>query len=214
MGEGSYPFRYYEERRTDRNLSTPHSAVFSVIAELGAVGVLCALVFLVALGVAVLARWREAHPAARWWASALLAAAAVGFGQSTVDWIWLIPGVVGICFLLAGLGLATLRPDAARAGRGGSGSAPRIALGRRLSRRSRCSSTSLYVGDVFVRKARATTPPTPATRLDAAENAETFLPWSTAPLYLKAGAHEELGQRERRARATCARRSTSSRTTS
>jgi Flp pilus assembly protein TadD len=47
---------------------------------------------------------------------------------------------------------------------------------------------------VFVRKARATDATEPDTRLDTAEKAETFLPWSTAPLYLKAGAHEDLGQ--------------------
>ena len=193
VGEGSYQFRYYQERRTDRNLSTPHSDVFRVIAELGAVGVLCGLVFLVALAVAVLSRWRGAHPAARWWASALLAAAAVGFGQSTVDWIWLIPGVVGICFLLAGLGLGTLRPvrpEPVRRLR----PLPRVALAVGCAALA-LLVTTLYIGDVFVRKARSADASDAAARLDAAENAETFLPWSTAPLYLKAGAREELGQR-------------------
>jgi hypothetical protein len=193
VGEGSYQFRYYLERRTDRNLSTPHSDVFRVIAELGAVGVLCAAVFLVALGVAVLSQWRGAHPSTRWWASALLAAAAVGFGQSTVDWIWLIPGVVGICFLLAGLGLATLRPTRPWPVRR-LGAAPRAPLAAGFAILA-VLLTTLYIGDVFVRKARVADPTDSAARLDAAETAETFLPWSTAPLYLKAGAHEDLGRR-------------------
>ena len=193
VGEGSYPFGYYEERRTDRNLSSPHSVVFSVIAELGIIGVLCLLVFLVAFGAAVAGRWRGAHPAARWWASALLAASAVGFGQSTVDWIWLIPGVVGTCFLLAGLALATLRPE-------GPGPLRRPGLGPRLVRAAGFAllallAATLYVGDVFVRKARATDAAQPAARLDAARNAERLLPWSTVPLYLEAGAHEDLGRR-------------------
>ena len=193
VGEGSYQLRYYQERRTDRNLSTPHSDVFRVLAELGAVGVLCAAVFLSALCVAVCARWREADPAARWWASALLAAAAVGLGQSTVDWIWLIPGVVGLCFLLAGLGLATLRPT----------SADRVPLLRGAPRAALAAGfallailvTALYLGDVFVRKARAADAGQPALRLDAAEKAKTLQPWSTEPLYLQAGAHEDMGDR-------------------
>jgi hypothetical protein len=192
VGEGSYQFGYYQERRTDRNLSTPHSDVFRVIAELGAVGVLCAVAFLAALGAAVFSRWREGLPAARWWASALLAASTVGFGQSIVDWIWLIPGIVGICFLLAGLGLATLRPEQPGSVRR-LGVAPRIALASGLAALA-VLVTALYVGDVHVRKARATDANEPAARLDAAKKAETFLPLSTAPLYLKAGAHEDLGQ--------------------
>ena len=192
VGEGSYQFRYYQERRTDRNVSTPHSDVFRVIAELGAVGILCAAIFLVMFGVAVSGRWRGAHPAARWWASGLLAAATVGFGQSTVDWIWLIPGVVGICFLLAGLGLTTLRPTPPEPVR-------RLRPVPRVAVAVGCAAlallvTALYVGDVFVRKARAADVGDAEARLDAAEKAETFLPWSTTPLYLEAGAHEELRQ--------------------
>lgn len=194
VGEGSYPFGYYAERRTDRNLSTPHSLVFSVIAELGVVGVVCMLVFLVALGVAVLGRWRTAASSARWWAGALLAGATVGIGQATVDWIWLVPGVVGVCFLLAGLGLAALRPGRPEPGRG-LGPVPRLALGGCLALVALLVGT-LYLGDVSIRKARTTPAAEPVERLDAAETAETLLPWSTVPLYLKAGAHEDLGRRD------------------
>ena len=44
VGEGSYPTNYYAERRTDRNLSTPHSLAFATLAELGIVGLLLLLV--------------------------------------------------------------------------------------------------------------------------------------------------------------------------
>ena len=194
VGEGSYPFRYYAERRTDRNLSTPHSLVFSMIAELGAVGVLLMLLFLGALCAAVAGLWHRARPQGRWWASALLAAAAVGLGQSTVDWIWLVPGVVGTCFLLAGLGLAALRPERPEPG-------CRLALGGRVAFGAGLAllvllTVTLYMGDVSTRHARTTSPAKPAERLDAADTAEKLLPWSTIPLYLKAGAHEDLGQRD------------------
>jgi O-antigen ligase len=193
VGEGSYAFRYYEERRTDRNLSTPHSLAFSVIAELGAVGALLLLLFLGALCAAVASRWRRADPRARWWASALLAAATVGLGESTVDWIWLVPGVVGVCFLLAGLGLAALRLERPKPGRR-LALAPRAALGVALAVLA-ALVVSIYLGDVSIRKARTTSSSAPAERLDAAQTAEKLLPWSTAPLYLKAGAHEDLGER-------------------
>ena len=193
VGEGSYPFSYYVERRTDRNLSTPHSLVFSVVAELGAVGVVLLLLFLGAVGVAVARAWRRAEAARRWFASALLAAAAVGLGQATVDWIWLVPGVVGTCFLLAGLGVAALRPAHPEPGR-------RLAVGARVAAGGVLALlavliVTLYLGDVAIRQARATPAAEPTKRLDDAEQAEKLLPWSVVPLYLKAGAHEDLGDR-------------------
>ena len=53
VGEGSYPQRYYVERKTDRNLSTPHSLPFAVLAETGLVGLLLLLALPVAAVVAV-----------------------------------------------------------------------------------------------------------------------------------------------------------------
>lgn len=192
VGEGSYPFRYYEERRTDRNLSTPHSVAFSMVAELGVVGVGAFLLFLGGLAASIGSHWRDAPQATRWWASALLASATVGLGQAMVDWIWLVPGVVGVCFLLAGLGLAALREP-----NGGHGlpAAPRLAIAAGAALLA-VLTVSLYLGDVFVRKARAETT-RPAQRLDAARDAEALLPWSIAPLYLQAGAQEALGYRRR-----------------
>jgi hypothetical protein len=193
VGEGSYPFTYYVERRTDRNLSTPHSEAFAVISELGLVGVLLAVLFVGGLIAAALSGFGGAPAPTRWWATALLAGAAVGAGQATVDWIWLVPGVTGTCFLMAGLGLASFRPER-------PGPVPRLRGWARAGAAVGISALvllagTLYVGDVFVRKARAADPADPAARLDAARTAERLLPWSTPPLYLKAGAHESLGDR-------------------
>jgi tetratricopeptide (TPR) repeat protein len=191
-GEGSYPFRYYEERRTDRNLSTPHSLVFRVIGELGLVGVLSLAAFLAALCVAVMSRWRDAGPERRWWSSALLASGAVGLGQSTVDWIWLIPGVVGTCFLALGLGLASLRPAE---GEGIARARPPMRIAAAVAGLVLILVVAThYLGDVYVRQARATDAGEASERLDAARDAERLLPWSVVPHYLQAGALEDLGR--------------------
>ena len=190
VGEGSYPFRYYEERRTDRNLSTPHSLGFRVIAELGLVGVLLLLGALGGLAAAFVARW-QAAPAGRWWASGLLAAGVVVLGQALVDWIWLIPGVMGLGLLCVGLALASLRPGdplrtppprlPVRAVTAGALALAALAIG------------ALYLSDVQLRKARAEDGP-PSSRLDAARAAERLNPWSLPARYQQAGALEELGR--------------------
>ena len=193
VGEGSYPFDYYEERRNDRNLSTPHSLPFELLAEKGLIGVLAFLAFLAAIVVAVGQRWRSADPSARWAASGLLAGATVVLGQSTVDWIWLIPGLMGLAFLLLGLGVAALAPGSAEPVRSRSGGRPlRLAAGA-LVALTAVGVTLLYVSDADVRRARDPDA-TAAERLSAARGAETLNRWSVVPRYLQAGALEELGR--------------------
>ena len=65
VGEGSYPQRYYVERKTDRNLSTPHSLPIAVLAETGLVGLLLLLAMPIAAVVAVARGWRALPRAAR-----------------------------------------------------------------------------------------------------------------------------------------------------
>ena len=193
VGEGSYPFQYYEERRNDRNLSTPHSLPFELLAEKGLIGTLAFLVFLVALGTTVAVRWRAADPAARWAASGLLAGATVVLGQSLVDWIWLIPGLMGLAFLLLGLALAALAP-AEQAPRSRSGGLPfRLAAGAAVAVAA-SGMMLLYLSDADVRRARDPGV-TAAERLSAARSAETLNRWSVESRYLQAGALEELGRR-------------------
>ena len=188
-GEGSYPFAYYAERRTDRNLANPHSLAFSVLGELGLVGILCLLAFLAAVAAATAAGWGAASGAARRHASALLAAGVVGLGQAAVDWTWLIPGVTGLSLLALGLGVACLRRAPA------DGSPPRTPL-RVLPAIGFAALVvvvaSVYLADVNVRHARADTG---QERLDAARAAKRLSPWSVQARYLEAGALEQLGQR-------------------
>ena len=198
VGEGNYLFRYYEERRTDRNLSTPHGLAFSALAETGLVGALALLTFLLSAAAAVARYWRGATPGARRAASAMLAAAAVGFGQAMVDWIWLIPGLMGLTFVALGLALACLLP-VRHAGRETAGRSilPRRATAVALAL-SAFAVCSLYLSDVNIRQARAPDV-SAADRLSAARLAYRLNPWSTTALQLQAGAYEELG-RPRQAR--------------
>jgi len=192
VGEGSYPFRYYQERRNDRNLSTPHGLPFELLAEKGLVGALAFLTFLIAIALAVARRWGAASREGRVWASGLLAAAAVVLGQSVVDWIWLIPGVTGMAFICAGLALAALGPAARKGAPARSGLFGRIAA-TGLIAVALVGVTLVYLSDVSVRMARATDVST-SERLDAAQRAESFNRYALAPRYLQAGAYEELGR--------------------
>lgn len=192
VGEGSYPFRYYQERRNDRNLSTPHGLPFELLAEKGLVGALAFLTFLVAIALAVFRRWRTATPERRRWASGLLAAAAVVLGQSVVDWIWLIPGVTGMAFVCAGLAMSSLRSPARARSPGRSSLPLRVGATVALSV-ALVGVTLVYLSDVSLRMARAADISAPE-RLDFARRAERLNPYALAPRYLQAGAMEELGR--------------------
>ncbi len=189
-GQGSYAFAYYTDRRTDRNLTDPHSLVLSLLAELGIVGVLCLAAFLAALAAAVASAWRTASGVARRHASALLAAGLVGLGQATVDWTWLIPGVTGLSLLALGLGVTCLRRSAAESAdsaRPLARALPAIGFAALV-----VVVGCVYLADVNLRHARADDG---QARLDAARAAARLSPWSVQARYLEAGALEELGRR-------------------
>jgi O-antigen ligase len=188
-GEGAYPTAYYAQRVTDRNLTTPHSLPLRLAAELGLVGVLLLAAFVVATA-AVLVRGarHDAEHAARRDASALAAVGAVALSQTTVDWLWLIPGVVGLGFLVLGLAVRVAAGD-------DTGPTvrrlPRIAFGVGAAL---CAAlvALLFLADLSIRQARATQ--ASQARLDTARTAQTLNPFALAPLRLQAGALESLGR--------------------
>lgn len=188
-GEGAYPTAYYAQRVTDRNLTTPHSLPLRLAAELGLVGVLLLAAFVVATAaVLVRAAWSGAEHAARRDASALAAVGVVALSQTTVDWLWLIPGVVGLGLLALGLAVRIAAgddtgPTVRRA--------PRIAFGIAAAL---CAAlvALLFLADLSIRQARAA--PAPQARLDTARTAQTLNPFALAPLRLQAGALETMGR--------------------
>jgi len=196
VGESGYPARYYVERRTDRNVSTPHSLAFATLAELGIVGLLLLLAIPAAAVAALASGWRTATPAERRWASALAAGATVMLAQASVDWLWQIPGLMGLGLLCLATSVACV-----------SAPAPAPGVPRRWrTRRWRVAAAAvpllgvlfmgaLYLSDVYSRSARAERGGTPAAQLENARTAARFNPVALAPRYLEAGALETLGRR-------------------
>ena len=196
VGEGSYPQRYYVERTTDRNLSTPHSLPIAVLAETGLVG----LLLLLAMPVAAVVRGRArlARAAARraprrrprCWRPRRSCSArrrSTGCGRS--------PRMAGLGLLCLALGVAIVTaPETAPAP--ASARLPLRIVGIAVPLSRRCWSRAIYLSDLDVRLARADRdehaaaaarrPPAPRERLN---------PLALPPRYLQAGALESLGRR-------------------
>ena len=121
-------------------------------------------------------------------------------GQSLVDWPQLLPGLFGIALLALALAARMLGdPDQEAAGpvpadRGGQ---LRFAMLGRVAPIlpavvAVVAVALLYMADARIRDARVAT--TPTARLDDAKNAAGLNPASITPLYLEAGAEEDLGR--------------------
>jgi O-antigen ligase len=195
VGEGSYDIEYYRERRTDRNVSDPHSLAMRLLAETGVVGVGLFVGFLAALGVALASAWSRAPGPYRRLGGALLAGGMVVLAQSLVDWTWLLPGVTGLGFFALGLGAALVVSP----GRG-----VRPPMKRSWTRAGAAAALSglaavaplLFVSDFYLRKARAQADRSPEAQLSAARAASRLNPFSVTALYLEASALESLGRRQ------------------
>lgn len=215
VGEGSYPQRYYVERKTDRNLSTPHSLPMAVLAETGLVGLLLLLALPVAAVVAVVAvarGWGALPAAARRPASALLASAAVLLGQSTVDWLWQIPAMAGLGLTCLALGVAVVStPDTPDPPPAGGCRCASPACWSRCSRRSRSARST----------SRTSTSGSPGQR-GRAHGIRSSLPPAAPSASTRSRCRRATSRRARWSRsaaarppaASCWRRSTASRRTS
>jgi O-Antigen ligase len=115
VGAGNYAIDYFRERHNDLPVTQPHSLPFQVLAELGVVG---ALLFLGFVGALFVGLWRFGRRVASRMAPADLCIAAggivVGFlAQSCVDWVWLIPTLMGV-FLFGAVALVGCWVDPGR----------------------------------------------------------------------------------------------------
>jgi hypothetical protein len=202
VGEGNYQFDYYEDRATDRNLVDPHSLPFRLLAETGLIGFLMFGGVIVLLGVGVARAAKESPANDRRIIAGLAAGGAVVVGQSLTDWLWLIPTVTG-------LGLLSLALAATPRGRAEDRPTPLQwpwfgKRGRLVSRfgiaalmvAAAVSVVFLYLGDLYVRKARDEQGRSVSAQLSAAQTAADFNPVSVIPLYLQASALEAEGHRD------------------
>jgi hypothetical protein len=206
VGADNYSFGYYRERATNRNLNDPHSLVFALLSENGAVGTLLFIVFLVGMAAVLRRGWPTLSASGRRDAIAPAAAATVLLGQSTVDWIWLIPGLtaIGVFALSVAAAQAAVGAPADDQGAGGGvRRRPRYAAG--LKRAGQIVAVgalvaatigvfALFVSDAYIQRAR-TVVDVPSAELSAAQKAALFDPWSVTPHYLEASAYETMGNR-------------------
>lgn len=189
-GEGSYRFAYYRERRTDRNVSNPHSLPLRLLAETGLIGTALFALWLVAIAVAIARRVRLAGGGERTWIAGMAAAGTVLFAQSAVDWLWLIPALFGLGVLALGLAARDddeSGPPLGPAFRGLAALALALAI---------VSVGALFLSGLYVRKARREALVSPPAALSSARTAERLNPVSATPLYLQAAALETEGRRE------------------
>ena len=201
VGAENYSFGYYRSRATDRNLSDPHSLVFALLSENGVVGMLLFASFLGGLGAALRAGWGKLGPPGRRHAIAMAAIGAVLLGQSTVDWIWLIPGLtaIGVFALSAAAAQATATdesPPARTVPAGRSGGSARLlrAVSVGLLLAVTLCILGLFLSDSYIQRAR-TAVDDPRVELSSAQTAAMFDPWSVTPHYLEASAYETMGDR-------------------
>jgi hypothetical protein len=204
VGAQNYSFGYYVHRRTNRNLDDPHSLVFSLLSETGAVGVVLFATFLIGIALVLRSGWRDVSRAERRHVTGAVAAGGVLLGQTAVDWIWLIPGLTAVGVLALAIGAAQVaagRRRAAGAAPGptaGSrsawlGRAPRIATGALLAV-AVVAVLSVYISNAYIQRARSASDH-PQAELSDARTASAIDPWSVTPHYLEASAYETLGQR-------------------
>jgi hypothetical protein len=206
VGAGNYADDYYRDRRTDRNLTDPHSFLFSLLAEEGIVGALLCASFLVALGWLIASGWRRLRGQDRRNLVAPVTVGLVMFGQSAVDWIWLIPGLTAVGLFALALGAAqAVAVD--EAGEPGSPALPEVSPQQRRSAPwfARAGATAvvlvaaaavlvLFLSNAYINRARSLIA-APRAELSAARSAATLDPWSVTPHYLESSALETLGRR-------------------
>lgn len=191
-GAGSYQFAYYRDRHTDRNLSDTHSLPLRLLADTGLIGAGLFAAWLIAIGVAIARRARDVGRSERVWIAGLAAAGTTVLAQCLSDWLWLLPGLMGLSFLA--LGLAAGGEEDESGPPEPRGRATRLVAAAGLGA-AIVSVVFLFLGNLFVRDARVDAYRSPQSELSAARTAAWFDPVALAPLYLQASALESEGRR-------------------
>ena len=101
VGAGGYEPMYFKERRTDEDITQPHSIELQAMAELGLVGMLLVLVFALSgiVGFVRLARLGRADGLSRGLAVGAGGAFIAWLAHTSVDWLHIIPGLTAVALL-------------------------------------------------------------------------------------------------------------------
>jgi O-antigen ligase len=110
VGAGNYPIEYYLRRRTQENVTQPHSLSLQVVAELGVVGLLLVGGWVTAIGVAFGRRLRRARdrPNSVWVTLAAAPALAGWLVHAQLDWLHLFPELTAVALTYGAVLLGTL----------------------------------------------------------------------------------------------------------
>jgi hypothetical protein len=135
LGAGNYDVEYYRLRNNPEYVTQPHSLELEMAAELGIGGVLALLLFCGATFAAGFARRGTLASGDRLIKVAALGMFAAFLIDTSVDWLYDIPGLAGIAIVAAALlvvpaGSRPKRDRPSRAGAGSEGAGQRSLLGR------------------------------------------------------------------------------------
>jgi hypothetical protein len=186
VGAGSYGLRYFQLRDNPQSVRQPHSIEFQMLAELGLPGLLALLVFIGGFGWA-LVRSRVADIGA---SVALGGTFLVWLIDTSVDWIYNMPGLTGIALLSAG-GLCAVSVG----GRRGAARlrAPWIAAVLTLIALGAPSLVRQYVADERSDQAAAALTASPLTALRDTQSALRLDRSDLDTYYTRAAAYARLG---------------------
>jgi O-Antigen ligase len=194
QGAGNYDRLYFTERRTSEDIRQPHSLPLQVLAELGLVGSLALLAFLVAVFAAL---WRQAGGAGESTARRLVAVAAGGafvawLTHTSVDWLHNLPGVTGVALCAAAALVApwTSRPSGRRVTGARVVAAAVVAV---VVLAAAYSVGRLAVADQYRIDARDHLRADPVEALRLANQSLAFNDDSLLALYVKSAAYARLG---------------------
>jgi hypothetical protein len=202
VGAGNYPRSYYQQRATTEDIEQPHSIELQALSELGLVGALLLVAFIggICWGVS---RMRAA--ARRSTLSRALMVGGVGavggwLGQTSVDWMHLLPGLTAIAIVATAVlvrSRGSLTPSHSRLGRA-LASRPALALGASVVLVALvvvgASLTRQGLADVYRTRARQELDSHPAAAITDADRSLGFDPDAVETYYLKASAFARFDQ--------------------
>jgi UDP-GlcNAc:undecaprenyl-phosphate GlcNAc-1-phosphate transferase len=193
LGAGNYTREYFAERRTLEDVTQPHSIELQTLAELGLLGALALLAFLLGVGLGLVRRVREAAGDPR--AIGLTVAAAGTFVtwlvHTSVDWLHVIPGVTGIALFAAAVLVGPWARE--RGSRAGGGHAVAVALCALLSAAGALTVGRAALADRYRSQAEQRLESDPADAIRKADDSLALNDESTDTYYVKSAAYARLG---------------------